>query len=228
MNSSDCTVDRFIQAQIDRLVCGELLEPERRSLLAWLDEDARRWRVCAVAFLEAQSWEQAAGELTPNRSVGEEPTVQAARKTPQVMPSAQQSALRILAIAASVAIVFAAGIFAARYVPFSGANAGRDMISLVRDAEGPSIPQQPLVATVTVRTNLDPGIPAQVQLPVTPTSGGQTAALSLSDYEREQWERSGFEVHEERRYLPARLQDGREVIVPVNKIQLKLKPVPVS
>jgi hypothetical protein len=45
-------------------------------------------------------------------------------------------------------------------------------------------------------------------------------ASPISDYERRMWERRGFEVIEELRYLPARLPDGRVVMVPVNKVQL--------
>lgn len=48
-----------LTAQIDRLVAGELAEHDRRSLLAWLDEEPTRWRACALAFLEAQAWEEA-------------------------------------------------------------------------------------------------------------------------------------------------------------------------
>ena len=53
------TLDHAMQAQLDRLVAGDLPENDRRSLLAWLDEDAGRWRACALAFLEAQTWEAA-------------------------------------------------------------------------------------------------------------------------------------------------------------------------
>ena len=36
------------------------------------------------------------------------------------------------------------------------------------------------------------------------------------------------ELNEELRYLPARLPDGREVVVPVNKVQVKFKGLPAS
>src|SRR5262245_46215171 len=68
-----------MQAQLDRLVGGDLAENDRRSLLAWLDEDASRWRACAVAFLEAQNWEAAAKDwpgLAGEAVSGQEPTVQ--------------------------------------------------------------------------------------------------------------------------------------------------------
>src|SRR5262245_52736011 len=230
MNERDCSIDHSTLAQIDRLVAGELSEAERCSLLAWLDEDARRWRTCAIAFLEAQSWEDAAGDLTLARSAT--PARSASEgKVPsfESMPSRRKTThLHAVAVAASIALAFAAGILAARHVPERKAKQDVNSVNIAHQPDVPRAPDQPVVATVSVRTNLDPDVPAQLQLPVTPTSAAQSAASSLSEYEREQWERSGFEVREERRYLPARLPDGREVIVPVNKVQLKLKPATMS
>jgi len=226
MKATDCNIDRLMQAQLDRLVAGELPEPERPRLLVWLDEDAHRWRACAIAFLEAQSWEEAATGDDPllARSASEGNSVSIVLRRPH-----RHSAFtRAFAIAASIAIAFAAGIFAARFAPGLRTTTNVEPINLAQHEEISGAADQPLVATVSVRTNLDPGVPAQLKLPVTPASSQQAAVSSLSDYEREQWERSGFEVHEERRYLPARLPDGSEVMVPVNKVQLKLKPAPVS
>src|SRR5688572_19989410 len=42
---------------LDRLVDGELSELERQELLSALDDEPAGWRRCALAFLEAQSWE---------------------------------------------------------------------------------------------------------------------------------------------------------------------------
>ncbi len=42
----------------DRLVDGELPEPERREVLLTLDRQPDGWRQCALAFLEAQTWGQ--------------------------------------------------------------------------------------------------------------------------------------------------------------------------
>src|SRR5262245_64910242 len=67
MNAKHST-DRAMQAQLDRLAAGELPENDRRSLLAWLDEDAARWRACALAFLEAQNWEAAAASWPATNS----------------------------------------------------------------------------------------------------------------------------------------------------------------
>ena len=44
--------------RFDRLVDGELSDAERRQLLASLDDEPDGWRRCALAFLEAQQWQQ--------------------------------------------------------------------------------------------------------------------------------------------------------------------------
>src|SRR5262245_23445628 len=48
-----------IEAWMDRLVDGEVAEPERRTLLSRLERMPDGWRRCALAFLEAQAWREA-------------------------------------------------------------------------------------------------------------------------------------------------------------------------
>ena len=47
------------QCKVDRLVDGELSEPERRALFLELDSNPTGWKRCALAFLEAQAWQEA-------------------------------------------------------------------------------------------------------------------------------------------------------------------------
>jgi len=230
------THDRAMQAQLDRLVGGDLSESERTTLLAWLDEDAARWRACGLAFLEAQMWQEAAA-IAPSAS----PAQPAARITapatlPQQAPQPSRAStgrdgwrVSSLALTAAVALAFLSGILLARWLPTS---TSRQMPSV---AEHPTSPlataaAKQLIATVPVKTNLDTPGPFLLQLPVSTEPGAELAAVgsSISAYDRQRWERRGFEVVEELRYLPARLPDGRQIMVPVNKIQLKFKGTPVS
>ena len=203
------TLDDAMRAQLDRLVAGELPENDRRSLLAWLDEDASRWRNCALAFLEAQTWEAA--------SAGWPAAMKAA---PAPINSIQnQSSLswqRLLTLAAAAAVLFFAGHLSAR-VWRPPAAPQRE----VAQPTGPQGQKGPVLASVPVRTN--PSLPATLQIAVSPVADDAPAAPALSDYERKQWEKSGFDVQEELRYLPARLPDGTPVLVPVNKLHVRLK-----
>jgi hypothetical protein len=237
MNTKDSA--DLTQAQIDRLVAGELLEAERRNLLVWLDEDVRRWRLCAMAFLEAQSWEAAAAGLAPAATAkGNQALMQNTPACTRVANCRQSWAVwQALAIAASLALAFAVGLRSASVwqhaqpvmLPGTAEASGERVPgNLLPDSKATSNVKQPLMATVAVRTNLDPGVTAQLQLPVRPLDGGEAHATSISEYDRKQWERQGFELIEERRYLPARLPDGRQVVVPVNKVHVKVKRTPVS
>ncbi len=224
-----------IAAQLDRLVSGDLPEPDRRSLLAWLDEEPTRWRACALAFLEAQVWEQARLEVGGRESeVGSRACTAATSgregvgasgfsvRAKQPSPSSWQ---RWLAIAGVMLLAFAAGTFTGRGSVPAPKRPQQPMI-----AESRSLPSAPgpQLATVSVRTNLDPRLMAQVQLPVEPADQPLAGASSISEYDRKQWERRGYEVVEETRYLPAKMPDGRTVMVPVNRVHLKLKGTPVS
>ncbi len=46
------------ELRFDLLVDGELNDVERHQLLASLDQEPGAWRRCALAFLEAQAWQQ--------------------------------------------------------------------------------------------------------------------------------------------------------------------------
>jgi len=241
MNDGSCSVDRATQAQIDRLVAGELADHERRGLLVWLDEDVSRWRACAIAFLEAQMWEAAAAGI----STEESPTVTASgrwnsRETvPQQgerpatnLVSKRQVHRRLyaLATAACLALAFTGGYFSSKLsTKLKDRTLPRIVQQAIPDKEpSPAVTTQPLVATVAGRANLDPNISAQLQLPVAAIANEETPESSISDYDRKQWERKGFELIEERRYLPAHLPDGREISVPVKKVHVKVKTPSMS
>src|SRR5688500_14578872 len=56
MNREEQVLTSDDERLIDRLVDGELTDPERRELLLKLENQSDGWRRCALAFLEAQTW----------------------------------------------------------------------------------------------------------------------------------------------------------------------------
>jgi hypothetical protein len=217
-------------AQIDRLVSGDLPEPDRRSLLAWLDEEPARWRTCGIAFLEAQTWEQASQEAGDRRQGTDSrgPVSTATRHSSVTKHQTRNTArlLHWLVVAGLALAAFSIGLAAGR-------NWSAQPIEQSQFAQPSSIGQgigqgaEPLVATVSVRTNLDPRVPAELRLPIT-AAAAPPGEPAISEYVRQQWERRGFELFEEIRYLPARLSDGRQIMVPVTKVHVKFKGTPVS
>lgn len=70
---------------------------------------------------------------------------------------------------------------------------------------------------------------ASVRIPVVPAdpaAGSAAPGAEIPEYVRQQCERRGFKPSVERRYLFARLPDGRQVVVPVD--QLQLNPIPLT
>jgi hypothetical protein len=232
MNNTPAKIDKTMQAQIDRLVADELPEEERQNLLAWLDEDLNRWRSCALAFLEAQTWEAATAAWPEEQAEALErvvpmklATLQHASKT----ATSRSVPVLGLALAGALALVFATGVVSGRFWPARELAIPPAIQPAGTSAKGLAASESaPLLATVSVRTNLDPHVAAQLQVPVTPVSAAAVQTPAFSEYERMQWERRGFELNEVRRYLPARLPDGREIILPIKKIEMKYRGTPVS
>ena len=223
MNKREACAD-IVSAQIDRLVSGDLAESDRRSLLAWLDEEPIRWRACALSFLEAQAWEQATA-TTREGEVPAEPRVRGSGFWVQDGGNAKTAGVYWLAIAGMLLVAFAAGaISGMRWTP---GPAPAPQFAQSQPTPEP-VSAGPQLATVSVRTNLDPRLQTQLTLPVEPANAPMATAPSIPDYIRKQWERRGYELVEETRYLPAKMPDGRTVMVPVNRVQLKFKGIPVS
>jgi hypothetical protein len=213
-----------VTAQIDRLVSGDLPEPDRRALMAWLDEEPIRWRSCALAYLEAQAWEQATTQTTGKALLSAAP---AAGSEVRVRKEARRPVARWLeglAVAGLLLLAFGAGAIAAQ----SWSNGPPPLPQLAQPAATFDEPSDPLLATVSVRTNLDPRLQAGLTLPVEPVDDSLPTSSAVSEYVRKQLERRGYELSEEIQYLPAKMPDGRPVMVPVNKIRVRLKSLPVS
>jgi hypothetical protein len=226
MNQKLEAAEARTRSRIDALVCGDLAEDERRELLAWLEADAARWRACALAFLEKQVWERALeGEgagFRVQRSEGEQGL--GVRGQEVLTKHAKRWTVPLVVVAASIA-AFVCGLLAHELrlgnLPSAPPIARQDSQNPLPAASGP------LVASVPV-SGLG-NLAATLQIPVRPVDSARgSAASSVPDHVRKQWERRGYELVEERRYLPARLPDGRQVMVPVNEVKMKFVGKPVS
>src|SRR5262245_14369412 len=104
---------------VDRLVCGELDEPARGRLLAWLEEDARRWRLCGLAFLEAQAWSKTLGEWPAGEGAIVSPPPASAPATTGRAARSRRAVVRRTLVAAGILAAFALGLAIGR-LPESG------------------------------------------------------------------------------------------------------------
>ena len=217
------------QVRLDALVAGDLPDDERRELLAWLDADAKRWRNCGLAFLEAQLWRESLEEGSAFRVQGsgvEERKHALSSATRQGTPRSWIAPLVFLT--AGIA-AFVCGLFVQDW---RQGRAARDqpIAAAPRPANDVPLPQADLlVASVPVRNGPLGDIAATLQIPVRPVDAAATdVGSSVPQHVRKEWERRGYQLVEQRRYLPARLPDGRQVMVPVNEVKMKFVGKPVS
>lgn len=212
---------------LDRLVSGDLDESLRCDLLAWLDLNPSCWRDCAMAFLEAQVWHESAaismagvelGEHLP-RDSGRVPSPRsvepaAAHRIVRAGRVAAWSSLGLLA--ASLLLAFALGMTARDWRKTS--KPGR--IAEEDSAPGPATPMA-VMATVGLSNGGGTAFPAELRIPVVPVSNPATPPTGppLSDYERQKWQRRGYSIERERRFLPAQLPDGTKVVLPVEQLK---------
>lgn len=209
--------------RFDRLVDGELTPEEYRELLASLDDEPGGWRQCAMAFLEAQAL---GTELRSVRCESEAaPKVAVARRsswwTRQAVPLT-------IACAASFLLAFWVGDGFRDFV-----GGGQPGPRLVHDSNTDDLPLQAPIAA-----NTDDPQPVaharfvvdgqEIDVPVFDADDqyGQRLLqrpMQVPDNIRRRLEQAGFEVRQRRELTPVPLEDGRQVIFPVD--QLEITPV---
>lgn len=213
---------------IDLLVDGELDEAQRRELLLRLENTPGAWRRCALAFLEAQAWQEGSQAWVTEPKQASDPPVVA----PLVRSSFWQTTWgNLLAVAASFGVAFALGTW---YRSNDGGT-----VNVVVDGAGlQTVPDQgarlagdpsatPNNYVTLVVDGVADGESNQVRLPVRDWSHVQEIAqqpAAIPESLVEQIEQSGHAVRQQRQLVPVDLQDGRRMIVPMDEVRI----VPVS
>jgi hypothetical protein len=218
-----------LQARLDRLADGELSRDEYQALLAALDDEPGGWKRCAFAFLEAQALTGELNSVRRSLDAGDERVTNGS-----LAPRRRwkwNEGLSMLAIAASFLCVFSLGIVAPRL--FSTLKQDRQLagnlpVQPMGTENGEATRHEVLRPVGNLRLVMDgpTGEASQSgQVPVYEVgqdierflSSGQPAlGPELIDYLR----RHGYDVQHEQQYFPAPLDDGRQIIVPVDGYQI--------
>jgi hypothetical protein len=94
------------------------------------------------------------------------------------------------------------------------------------DSDKPPSAHEPTLAAFTARVG---GVETTIHVPVRLVGDAShemaAAPPALPDYVRRQWERCGFDVQTQRRYLFPTLPTGERVVMPVD--DLKFNPIPI-
>lgn len=225
--------------RFDLLADGELGEGDRRELLSRLDEEPGGWRRCALAFLEAQSWKEEFGAMA-----GEPARGPAALRATRRLPWGRYLGT-LLAMAASFAAALVLGSLLEGFwgpaVPAGGPRA--DALAVTGVGQTP-----PAEAGPEENGQSEAGQPPEtvspnvwlVELPGQKGPEGEPQVIRLPAIERdridqrwldrssvaiplelaEELERFGVRIHRRRELLPYPMEDGRQLVVPVEEVDL--------
>ncbi len=223
---SSPTFDRLTDAQLDRLVDGEMPFADYRQLVQSLDRQPTEWRRVACAFLEAQAWRR---DLA---------TVVAPVPVPlQLEPKLKTDSWRRLALAAALlAVAFAAGT----YLGSRGSHPSSSTLATNTSA----IENNPMSDPPTFSHQALKPLPSgsmQIRMPATGSSAEQIVEVPIFEKDsvdlQELWssgrhvneylaaaQERGDQVERKLELVPVALHDGREAIFPVERI----RSVPVT
>jgi hypothetical protein len=198
--------DTLSNEWLDRLVDGELGDAERKAVLARLDAEPDGWRRCALAFLEAQTW----------REVLRSPIV----SKPVAIPTRRRWSYPIAILAASVATAFGLGFAAAGWSIRPDVETSSSSIVEHRATPLPK-------ANETAPASESPVV---TFFPTLVAFGSGQATLgqwlrgkdsSVPAHVKREWERQGYEVDDVKRVVSVELDDGQELAIPFEEVQLR-------
>lgn len=233
MNLADKQNDSMLAPEtLDRLVDGELTSDEERELLAQLDQIPNGWRRCALAFLEARCWQQTTHALLARETASTQVALPN-RRPPLRLGSPWMS---LVALAAVFLVAFGVGT----WLPRRDLAPSHDAL-----VQSPTPPDKQL-APVTLAH--DPAQPTPPQIEPANAEdlylgdlklvndAGQEIAVPVYDWNqqvaKEIWHGSQplpadvvsqlkrHQVRSQRGYVPVRLQDGRQVVLPVQEVDI--------
>jgi hypothetical protein len=226
--------------ELDRLADGELSEPEYRDLLTRLEEaftreDGGPWRRCALALLEAQMLRKEAGEWMAGGPGCEAPSgapSMANRRLPVGWPA--------LAMACAVGFVAALAFSAfldgrqghlpspsglAEQHPVQPNEGPESSIAQrgggepIEDASSAWLPAGDLTLAVDAA---DGGSEQRIQVPLYRSASGDTPPVwslpAAASALVESLESAGHRVTLQRQLWPLKLDDGRQVVVPIDQV----------
>ena len=181
---------------------ASLDEQDRGPVIAWLEEDPRRWRLCGLLFLESQTWSQAIAEW-PSENEQKKLPVPHSVVVADKSQNRRRQVLNVAILAASMLLSFLFGLAARDMRQRDQLPDAGDQLAVDRLGNPSHSDINPVLAELPVESSLR-GLPqSTIQLPVVPKSATSPSNVvdTVPDYVRRQWERRGYQVHLERRYV---------------------------
>lgn len=231
MNEQDRALDAADDAALDLLVDGELTDEQTRWLLAALDESSDGWRRCALSFVEAQSWNRDLSAIRETSLAGEADPVAQFAPSRRIAP--KRLVPLLLTAAASVLIALAAGIGIGQ--SWQGEAPLPPLVTPGKSAQpvdhpsGGAIIAKAVPSETVLQAALRPNDDRDgesFQLPVyLPDQVSEDYLRDtpppLSARLQQALARSGHEAFVQREWIPVPLEDGNQIVFPVDRVQLR-------
>ncbi len=213
------TADKFVMdAELDRLVDGELPPTEYREVLIRLEAETHGWRRLGLAFLEAQALRQACSQRLPASSAVSLPQPSPVTTTSPAGRGWRQSLERLVSMA-MVACAFFVGL--AVRSPFANAPAETAPQIAAETVDAPAASTIDRLRVVFPEGSGEWSEP--IELPVVDSSDSraqvwmnQQSVLPVAV--RKALRESGRQVSEQRHWMQVELADGRQGYVPVSDL----------
>ncbi|NQU23579.1 MAG: hypothetical protein HQ567_20040 [Candidatus Nealsonbacteria bacterium] len=212
-------------ARFDLLADDELTEAERRQLLGGLDDEPGGWRRCALALLESQQWKRQCGAIA--REAGPE----APDKRPPGRRRQGPGGKTLAAMAACFLVALFLGLVIRDLSHRAGSEgtspaqvADNDPNSPERGRRPESMPQRDLPQPDEPPTQFAGGDDS-IAVPVGRVDDLDKWLQSLpaalpADVQRS-LEQTGYRVHQTRELVPMGIEDGRQLVVPVDRVNIR-------
>ena len=242
-NYDDTSLD---DSRFDRLVDGELGEQGRRALLAGLDDEPGGWRRCALAFLESQCWKQSLNTMGQSAEESKKHAPRAVPAPELNLPPSHRSRWTnplgtLLAMAACFLVAFYIGSL------FHGTDRDRlltpagltgEVATTVGAKQPPaksdpsnlaladSVPPKPKgsepwrMVTVAAPTGSTLKVPAVERENIDP-DWLENLPSAIPEDVMQAMNRTGHQVEQQRELVPVNLEDGRQLVVPVDQVKVR-------
>ena len=237
---SDPRPEDTLRHDIDLLVDGELAEERRRRLLRSLDNVSGGWRQLALSYVESQTMREAfAAAVLPETKQPAEAVQSAVASHPVANHGGASPMTFWASVAASFLVALAIGLSIRSDRQPVANNPPADPQPVAKTPDSTLAPSKALPKTVLAKHDAAAnhmgeatlivrdadGVQHRVQLPVFFSQEEEAAAQLLSEpivpqHIVETMERLGHRVEQHRNIVPVALEDGRQMLVPVDEVNV--------
>lgn len=229
------------ESELDLLADGELDEVRRRDLLARLEATPDGWRRCAMAFLEAQCWRESFGKTLAEAVPPAPVSTPLPPKSDPIDPARRLRRLGVVGAMAASFLVALGGVWYLRSGDVPPAmpptvDVARHVPAPPEEKEPAPEPRQPGPADAPQDRAwqlVNVGSPGD---PSGAAPGFQFPAVERERFDRDDVDRlstgaplhfvksledAGHRLERSRSYVPVPLEDGRQMVIPVDDYDVK-------